>query len=355
MTLVRGRASWFLIGFCLLVLIGLAIPRHQEARALFGGKDALYWSGLLSGTPTQRTNATNALKTMGPAAARDLVAILPAKVKWKDRALGMIEKLLPGRLAWRLLRPTGYYDVPRKYSIAAEGLEFLGADARVVVPEIVAAIPTAAPNVYGPLIHALTQINPEGMVALGKVLRMGDISRAAFVASQIGTCGSNAFLVLPDLLWVATNGQPGHESATLAIGAVGEKAFPAIRALLHDKDKNIVVIGINSVGAMGAVGEPFLPELNALAEKGNVDVRAKAILALGRVNPNEPKSLAVLKECTRDLDSAIRLSAVSALQNAPFQVWRDDALFESLLNDPAPEVRERVRTALGEKNPLKGH
>jgi HEAT repeat protein len=136
---------------------------------------------------------------------------------------------------------------------------------------------------------------------------------------------------------------------------VGEKAFTAIRALLDDKDKNIVVVGINSVGAMGAVGEPFLPELNALAEKGNVDVRAKAILALGRVNPNEPKSLAVLKECARDLDSAIRLSAVSALQNAPYQVWNDDSLFETLLNDPDPNVRERVRAVLGEKNPLKGH
>jgi hypothetical protein len=355
MTVVRGRASWFLIGLCVLVLIGLALPRHRETQALYGGKDALYWSGLLSGTPAQRTNAANALKSMGPAAARDLAAILPVKVKWKDRALGAIAKLLPGRLAWRLLRPTGYFDVPREYSIAANGLDFLGSDARGVVAEIVAAIPMAAPNVYGPLIHALTRINPEGVVALGRVLRMGDISRAAFVASQIRTCGSNAFLVLPDLLWVATNGQPGHESATLAIGAVGEKAFPAIRALLGDKDKNIVVVGINSVGAMGAAGEAFLPKLDVLAENGNLDVRVKAILALGRVNPNEPKSLGVLKECARDLDSGIRLAAISALQNAPYQVWNDDSLFEALLNDPDPNVRQRVRTALGEKNPLKGH
>lgn len=354
MRVAYRRIIWFIVGVCGLLLFWLAFPRHTPPGALYAGKDALYWSQSLAGTLQERTNGLVALRSMGPAAAHDLAAILPVRITWRNRTLGAIAKILPGRLAWTLLRPTGYFNRPPEQAAAASGLEALGADARSVIPEMEAAILLGGPDVYGPLVNALVQINPEGILALGRVLHMGEISRASYVANRLRLSGTNAFLVLPDLLAVATNQQPGGEFAALAIGAIGEKALPAIRALLGDKDKKIVAIGINSLGAMGPFGEPCLAELNALAEKGNLELRAKAIMAIGRVNPNRPKSLALLKESARAPESAIRMAAVSAFQNTPFHLWSDRSLFNDLLNDPDPEVRKQTRALLGEKNPLDG-
>src|SRR5687767_3052100 len=168
--------------------------------------------------------------------------------------------------------------------------------------------------------------------------------RAAADALGQMACRAPADVLGP--LAAARAGDPDEEvrrRATVALGAAGVPARPALVAALDDESPRVVE---TALAALGGFGPDALPVADELAKRLRSPVPAiahQASLALGRLSPGV---LPVLERHREDADPAVRALALDAWARAGGDDPRAAAGLVRWLADPEWTVRRRAAEAL---------
>jgi HEAT repeat protein len=120
------------------------------------------------------------------------------------------------------------------------------------------------------------------------------------------------------------------------VGGIGVRAVPALTEALKDIDGEVRTGAASSLGHVGAKALSALRE--ALKHK-DVQVRRIAVLAFGKLGPDNRDAIAVLIEATRDRDRLTRRLAVSLLDRPGDQTATVVPVIAKALADEDAAVR----------------
>jgi hypothetical protein len=279
-------------------------PRYQ-------GKSLDYWLSQLDVGPAQRSNATVALKAMGPKAVSHLLR-MAEREPWQEKVQEF----------WHQIRAQSYSrsffpDDPRR--LGPVGLGLLGSDARTALPRLEAMHKAQSSPFNFAVEAALMRIrgdSPDNMIsvlwtpeatnwhrALAVVQELGPEVAPAAVPPLISACGSTNFTKR----WFAL----------FTLGHIGWSSEPALQTLVvatTDPDFNISHLALGSLAKFPS----------DLAEERVVDclqqsdpmMRGLAINALERRVPllNTNRAISNLTLRLKDSDEWVRESASRLLK-----------------------------------------
>ncbi len=124
--------------------------------------------------------------------------------------------------------------------------------------------------------------------------------------------------------------------SALALAAVGKPAVEGLRGLLKERKVNVRAEAVMALGRIGPDAEPAIRDLVALLGDKNERIRREASLALGRIGT---AAVAPLMVAAAHRDVIVRASAVESLGylSAPNDQVR--SAVRKCARDPAPEVQ----------------
>ncbi|MEQ8787232.1 MAG: HEAT repeat domain-containing protein [Pirellulaceae bacterium] len=262
-----------------------------------------------------RDQAINALREMGPKA---------------KAAIEPLSKILqepgpePGRLSFtRRSTQSPALDVLRQFGSSAapalaealkhgkntetresiaEALIELGADAKQAVPRLIEIIKDPHDDARYTAIWVLEAIGPSAKPAVPALIEIlktdNEVERLAAIRAleRIGSEASDATPFVIQCLNEDTDGRV-RRAAVDFLKAVGPAAIPALTdALASDSDFARTIAG----GVLSGIGRPVVPALVKALNHKNKDVRAGAILVLGRM----------ALDCRRTIDAVEQASEV---------------------------------------------
>ena len=116
--------------------------------------------------------------------------------------------------------------------------------------------------------------------------------------------------LVPELTKLLANGsEPARRLAFRCVGQVGEKAKPAVAALVANLDHRDYLIRLELAQTLTAIGPIALPELNEALKSPSAKVRAAALSIIDRLATVEPESLDILQN---DPDPRVRIAVAQA-------------------------------------------
>jgi len=132
--------------------------------------------------------------------------------------------------------------------------------------------------------------------------------------------------------------------------------FDWCRKLLEDADSSVRAIAVKTLGELKleATVPPIPwrtlePELATLLDDVDVDVRFEAARTIGRINPQDERSVSVLLSLLADLETQplMLASLVKAISDRPeIDIEKIVAPYGEILSHEQPEVRESVSAAI---------
>jgi HEAT repeat protein len=147
-----------------------------------------------------------------------------------------------------------------------------------------------------------------------------------------------------------------REQAAQALTRIGADAgsgtATALVAALLDPDVNVSRRAREGLDKLETLNKEEVPGLIAALEKGNEDVRAFAVAALGKIGPGARDAVPILvKTLTNDREQAIRRGAAEALGKIGPAAWSAATALGKALQDTDLEMRTRAAVALGRIGP----
>jgi hypothetical protein len=275
-----------IIAGCLAVagtalLLWTMSPLWLDRQPIHEGRTVTDWSlDLLSPSHSARTNATQALKTIGPDAVPVLGRQLRQRNSWMRAPFLAVSSQLP--VSWR--RAFVRFFQP-----------FRSMDERLAA---VTALPLFGTNVPADLF----------------LETLGDPERqlANLAATALGRYGSGA---VSGLTIALQDANPEVRSlACSALSQIGRPAAPAVSqlaVLLSDPDPQLMAQAIH---ALTMIGPAAVPHLVQALEHPQPRVREKAAFALGQLRFAARSAMPALERRLEDEDLAVRKHAHAALQ-----------------------------------------
>lgn len=310
-------ATIVLLAAALLFRFGLQQPDPGPSHL---GRNTLDWArGLAHPDPQVRSNATAALRAIGPPAIPCLVRVLSQP---DSRARGPFLEYgmkLPHRLriwAYRTLRP---FEATEDRVAAATALAVFG-----------------------------TKVPPESLTpALGDT----DYRVRVLVAAHLGSQGPNAVPALREALGDSRVDVLLH--ACEALGRVGAAAGPAVPDLILRFDHLDMRVRGSARSALVSIGSAAAPDLMWVArDPAHPERRRAAIQVLRNIGGTARRHLGILVEGLQERDRAVRWASVDALDQLGPYTPEAVAGLTRALEDPASEVRAAAAGALMRVGPL---
>jgi len=131
--------------------------------------------------------------------------------------------------------------------------------------------------------------------------------------------------VMPDLARLLQGNGPGDEriKAAEAMGAIAyhnpnapevQDTVPVLITAAQKGDSEVRYRAVQALGAMGQGASNAAPVLIRLTQDANPSVRMCAVEALGRIGADSPESIAALKVAQSDTSDDVRVTATRSLE-----------------------------------------
>lgn len=331
---------------------------------------------LKDNNPAIRERAAHALGRVGPGAVEVMPALLTA-AQAADGApvyaealaqvgpqalpalLGILQKSKPedGRWVLRVLHSFGPPAVPvlsealksnsaEVRASAASALAEMGRGASAAAVPLFVLTKDASPKVQAASFRALVAIHADSerlRPLLQEALASKDTDVRKAGAAGLAALGGAATLGVDGLLDLLNDDNAaGRLAAIQALGQLGDKAAPAVNALVARlDDAGLQSAVIDALGHMGAAAAPAVPKLVEISKKGDQTTTILPVLA--GLGPAAKEALPMIYAGVRNTQPDVRASAVTALA----AVETDDAkALEALVPLAASGQSGKVRRAV---------
>jgi HEAT repeat protein/lysophospholipase L1-like esterase len=203
--------------------------------------------------------------------------------------------------------------------LAAEALGRLGPEARVAVPELIAATSDPRPDVRWRAIWALGQIGPTAVAAVPTLRAdLTDPEVRWRAAEALRGIGLTAVAAVPDLLALLEDPSSNVRwRVVTALGAIqARQAAPGVATMIHDPAENVRLAAVRALVQMAA--EPSLAEPAFLAALRDPDsrVRLHAVRGLGHLGLASPAARRGVEAAAGDPDEMVRAEAARVLRKS---------------------------------------
>jgi HEAT repeat protein len=210
-------------------------------------------------------------------------------------------------------------------------------------------------------INALGNFKEESAVkALADRVKDQDAEIRKLAVITLAPFGARAKTAVPNLIGALHDPDVNVVfQAAITLGKIGpgaKEAVPALQEALEGKNQKepeartlLRQYAIESLGQIGPEARPVVPKLIELLKKEKKEsVREKALIALGKIDPENQKVLAALGEAFRDKNDKVQGEAEAVL------VRCGDKAVQTLLkalNDPNSKIGVRAASALASIGP----
>jgi uncharacterized protein (TIGR02996 family) len=306
-------------------------------------------------SPTVRHAAVRGLRAF-PTVPDRLIHVLGERLVGADAAFaseacGLLADLQPtpasGITVFRMVLQGGYEHVRRQ---AVESLQRMGARARELIPELLAALEGEDRWVgYGGAC-AIASMGPEGLRVLVDCFSDTREHVRERAAASLVSAGPLPSSVLPLLLDAAAH--PDAKVRQGVAAALGnavpgtEEALPALRKLLNDQGPGVRWSALHSLGKFGPAARPALPELLLLLSDGRLTWRASVIDLLMKLEAPAGELVPHLRQALRDFYASVRAAAARALGALGPEAKAATPDLRALANDLDGDVRHSAAEAL---------
>jgi HEAT repeat protein len=257
----------------------------------------------------------DALAQIGPKALPALLDILqkskPEQSKWVLRTLHSF-----GPPAVPVLGEALKSNNPEVRVAAANAVGEMGRDAVGAATPLFVLTKDSTPAVQAAAFRALVAIHADSerlkpLLQEALTSQNTDVRKAA--AAGTAALGGAAALGVDGLLdLLADDNAAGRLAAVQALGQLGDKAAPAMNALVtHLDDAALQSSIIETLSHIGPAAAPAVPKLLELAKKG--DQRTTILPVLTGIGPGAKEALPMIYAAVRDSLPDVRASAVTAL------------------------------------------
>jgi HEAT repeat protein len=239
---------------------------------------------------------------------------------------------------------------------ALETLRAIGPAARKAVPALAKRLSDMDAEVRAGAVRALRALGPHAAPAvpeLIKALASDDLTlrEGAVEALQaIGPASKDAVTELTKLLGAKVANPAHHLPALRALAAIGpdaKSAAPALLQLLDDKDTELRLAVLDTLGSVGAATPEVVARLQLIAQRDSFStIRAAAIRALGRIGPPAKEAAPTLKAITEGKGQDLRVWAAAALARMGIDPAANTAVVVNALKDHTPAGRVARLAAL---------
>ena len=124
--------------------------------------------------------------------------------------------------------------------------------------------------------------------------------------------------------------------SALALAAVGKPAVEGLRGLLKERKENVRAEAVMGLGRIGPDAEPAIPDLILMLGDKHERIWRETSVALGRIGT---AAVGPLIAAAAHKEAAIRARAVESLGHASAPAGQVQAAVLKCAHDPAPEVR----------------
>lgn len=268
----------------------------------------------------------DALAQVGPQALPALLDVLqkskPQDSKWVLRILHSF-----GPPAVPVLSEALKSNSPEVRASAASALAEMGRGASSAATTLFVLTKDSNPAAQAAAFRALVAIHADSerlkpLLQEALASKDSDVRKAG--AAGLAAMGGAATLGVDGLLDLLNDDNAaGRLAAVQALGQLGDKAAPAVNALVARLDDQALQSAvIDSLGHMGPVAVPAVPKLLELAKKG--DRRTTILPVLTGIGTGAKEALPMIYAAARDPQPDVRASAATAL--AAVETDNDKAL-----------------------------
>jgi HEAT repeat protein len=239
---------------------------------------------------------------------------------------------------------------------ALETLRAIGPAARKAVPALAKRLSDMDAEVRAGAVRALRALGPQAAPAvpeLIKALASDDLTvrEGAVEALQaIGPAAKDAVPELTKLLSAKVVNPAHHLPALRALAAIGpdaKSAAPTLLQLLDDKDTELRLAVLDTVGSIGAATPEAIARLQTIAQRDSFSTaRSAAIRALGRMGPAAKEAAPTLKVIAEGKGQDLRVWAAAALARMGIEPAANTVVVVNALKDSSPAGRVARLAAL---------
>jgi HEAT repeat protein len=160
----------------------------------------------------------------------------------------------------------------------------------------------------------------EAVPALAKATK-DTIKIRLSAVTALGNIGPEAKDAVPEL-GAVLNRVTGEDSKVVleALTKIGAPSVPVFRKAMKDSNVNDRAAAIEAVGKLGPAAKELVPDLIEGMNGKSKLVRLAAINALGFIGSDARAGIPVLKELSKDADKEIREAAAFSLEKIQFLV-----------------------------------
>jgi HEAT repeat protein len=239
---------------------------------------------------------------------------------------------------------------------ALETLRAIGPAARKAVPALSKRLSDADAEVRAGAVRALRALGPHAAPAvpeLIKALASDDLTVREGSVEALQAIGPAAKDAVPELtrLLGAKVANPTHLLPALralaAIGPDAKGAAPALLQLLDDKDTELRLAVLDTLGSLGAATPEVIVRLQLIAQRDSFStVRSAAIRTLGKMGPPAKEAAPTLKAIAEGKGQDLRVWASAALARMGIDPVANTAVVVDALKDRSPAGRVARLAAL---------
>jgi HEAT repeat protein len=143
-----------------------------------------------------------------------------------------------------------------------------------------------------------------------------------------------------------------RQEAAETLGLIGERSAPAVpklKKLLADPEARV---RHGAAGDLYFIGQAAVPDLLRASRDQDYHMRALAIQALARIDPNDEKVITRVVDGLQDEDATVRFQSASSLGEIAPKARRSLPLLEQVARtDASKEVRRRAAWAIQKIGP----
>ncbi|MBI3409221.1 MAG: HEAT repeat domain-containing protein [Planctomycetes bacterium] len=172
-------------------------------------------------------------------------------------------------------------------------------------------------------------------------------------AAALGKFGDKAKEAIPALIKLLKDNDPNVRlEATITLAKIGPDSVPALTRALESQNKLTRMGAALSLGHLGSAAKRAEPELKKLLKDTEEDVRCHAAQALFRIDPQTAETVVpVLSSALDSLDPYIRLCAMGTLSRIGPAAKDAVAKLKNCLKDEDYHLRMSAAIALGHIDP----
>jgi HEAT repeat protein len=229
---------------------------------------------------------------------------------------------------------------------AAFALGRVAADPELAIAELAKILKDKEEDVRHAAAEGLSKYGDKAVPTLMEVLKTGGADAQRLAGFALGEVGSDAKAAVPDLQKIMIGKDQSHNEVhwtAQALAKIGKAALPAFSAAIKDDRETIRQAALSHLGQMKGDGVELL--VDGLGDK-RVDVRRLSAQVLNGLQVSDKSVVIALAFALKDDDDIVKVSAANALQNLGVGAKLAAPYLRKALADLNQEVRVSAFYAL---------